>query len=192
MGYGCSTEVQGFTDADWGMCRDTFKSSGGYVFTMAGAAISWQSKRQHNVSLSSTEAEYKSLKLGAQEAIWLWRLLLEVLPNDGQIIHLRCKDVQITRQLPDSPLIMHCDNQYSIKLAKNPVMHSRTKHIGIQHHYIRELIEDGHVSVKHISTNQQPADILTKALPRVKFVKHKMDLGVKSLLQLPLREHGLH
>jgi hypothetical protein len=136
--FGHSTEVQGFPDANWGMCKDSFKSTGAYVFTMAGSAISWSSKRQQNVSLSSTESECKALTQGAQEAAWIKRLLAELLPNDGQVIHMKCKNISIVSLLPNSPLMLHCDNQSSIKLAKNPVMHSRTKHIGIQHHYVRE------------------------------------------------------
>lgn len=68
---GYPIEIQGYTDVNWGMCKDTFKSVGAYVFTMARAAISWSSKWQHNVSFSSTEVEYKALSTGAQETTWL-------------------------------------------------------------------------------------------------------------------------
>jgi hypothetical protein len=93
--YGNSAAVQGFTDTDWGMCKDTFQSTGSYVFTMAGAAISWVSKHQHTVSLSSTKAEYKALTQGSEEATWLKRLLQEIAPVDGQVIHLKCKNILI-------------------------------------------------------------------------------------------------
>lgn len=81
-------------------------------------------------------------------------------------------------------LHLHCDNMSTIKLAKNPVFHARTKHLEIHHHFVRERVLEGKLQVQHISTQLQPADILTKVLPRLKFDNNKTQLGMKSISQV--------
>ena len=111
-------EMEGFTDADWAGDIETRKSTSGYIFTFAGGPISWSSKAQVTLALSSTEAEYVSTTQAAQEAIYLRTLLSELnLP-------------------PSSPTWLQCDNQSAISLTKSPIAHSRLKHIDIQHHFI--------------------------------------------------------
>jgi hypothetical protein len=100
--------IQGFTDADWAACGETRKSTGGYCFTFAGAAITWQSKRQPTVAKSSTESEYVSLSTGASEATWLRRLLHEILPSSAQLhssISLSLTSPQIRTDLQSYPPI---------------------------------------------------------------------------------------
>jgi hypothetical protein len=94
-------QLQGYTDAIWGSCQDTFRSTGAYLFTLAGGAVSWCSKKQNLVSLSSTESEYKALSFGAQEAIWLRQLLKETNPTSMLPTPLSCKDLKATSALQE-------------------------------------------------------------------------------------------
>jgi transposase InsO family protein len=149
----------GYTDADWGGghgCR----SVTGYAFMLAGGVISWQSKKQKTVALSTVEAEYMATTQGAKEAVW-WRSFLSGLGHD------------IT-----APTMLHSDNQGSIALAHNPEHHARTKHINIQHHFIRELVADKTIDLTFIGTEDMIADILTKALDRTAFNRCARRLGL--------------
>ena len=96
---------------------------------MGARAISWSSKKQHIVVLSSTEAEYITQTHAAKEALWLHSFLQEL------------------RSTPDDPLILNCDNQGAIALAKDNKFHAHTKHIDVRYHFIREVVEDGKVAV---------------------------------------------
>jgi hypothetical protein len=112
---------------------------------MAGEAVLLSTKQKHTVSLSLTESEYKALTMGAQEAVWLQQLLLELNPTTLAAVRLHCKDVSIAATL-GSPKVekentkdvttIHCDHQSALKMTNNSVFHARTKHIGIQHHFI--------------------------------------------------------
>lgn len=145
--------LTGYSDSDWASNIDDRKSVTGYVFTIAGGAVSWQSKKQPTVALSSTEAEYMSSTQACKEAIW-WRALLG--------------ELQLGFNKSDPTTIL-ADSQGCIALAKNPEFHARTKHIDVQHHFVREKVAEGVVILKYISTNEMGADIMTKAVPRVKF-----------------------
>ncbi|CAI7885746.1 unnamed protein product [Closterium sp. NIES-54] len=140
--------LQGYTDADWAGDPSTRQRTSGYVFTLVGGAISWQSKRQNLIALSSTETEYVALTRGGTEAVWLRRLLVELGHKQ------------------EGPTPIYVDNQAAIGLAKNSVLHGRTKHIQICHHFIRKLVEVNEVELRSIKTNMQPPDFLTKPLPR--------------------------
>jgi hypothetical protein len=148
-GEGTATIV-GYSDADWGGSDDR-KSTTGYIFTINGAPISWTSKRQPTVALSSTEAEYMALTQAAKEATWLRRLLSDL------------------GHPQENATVINEDNQGAIQLARNPVHHQRTKHIDIQHHYIRERVESGCIQLDYCHTQKQLADILTKPLVYEKF-----------------------
>ncbi|CAI7897058.1 unnamed protein product [Closterium sp. NIES-54] len=144
-------ELKGYADSDYAGDPSTRKSTSRYVFTLLGAAVSWQSKKQPTVALSSTEAEYMALTQGAMEAIWLRRLLAELghpQPN---------------------PTPLFCDNQAAISLSHNAVLHGRTKHIEVKHHFIREAVEKGEIKLTYVSTKAQPADFFTKPLPKDSF-----------------------
>jgi hypothetical protein len=145
---GNDINMRGYCDADWGGDHDTRRSTTGYVFFIGDGAISWNSKRQPTVALSTTEAEYMATTQAAKEAIWLRQLMADVGCVQG-----------------GATTIMS-DNQGSIALAKNPKHHSRTKHIDVQHHFIREVVEDEVVELKYCRTEDMVADVLTKALPR--------------------------
>jgi hypothetical protein len=140
--------IVGFCDADYAGDEDTRRSTTAYVFMLGGAAISWASKLQPTVALSSAEAEYMSLSAGVQEAIHLRQLMSDLgFPQRG-------------------PTVIYEDNQGCIALSENPVMHKRTKHIDVRHHFIRERVESGDIALKYVATKDQLADLLTKALKR--------------------------
>jgi len=140
----------GYSDADWGSDQETRRSTTGYIFMISNAAVTWQSKRQPTVALSSTEAEYMASCQAAREAVWLRALLA---------------DLGYTQQ---DATVLHGDNQGCLALAKNPMQHSRTKHIEMRHHFIREKVESGDIKQVYCPTESMIADILTKSLTRDK------------------------
>jgi hypothetical protein len=160
--YSSSIDVLGYTDADWGGDQDNRRSTSGYLFKIGDGAISWSSKKQRTVALSSTEAEYMAATQATKEAVWLCLLLDEIGYTQNKI-----------------PTTIMADNQSCIALAKNPTFHARTKHIDIQHHYIRERLEDGDIELVYCNTNDMVADVLTKALSRDKLVGFSEEMGLK-------------
>lgn len=150
----------GYVDADWANCITDRKSFTGYAFTLSGCPISWASRKQKTAALSSVEAEYMALTEAAKEAAYLKRLLLELGHSEKAKINVLC------------------DNTGAIKLAENPVFHSRTKHIDIRHHYVREALEKGIITIEYLETNEMAADVLTKGLPRSKYEKCLRLLGI--------------
>jgi len=170
--YGTKTQngTGGYSDADWGSGHDR-KSIGGFVFLLNGGAISWASKKQTSIALSTTEAEYMGMTQAAKEILWL-RVLLD------EIGALRLV-------APISTL--NADNQGAIALARNPEYHARTKHIDIQYHFIRNLVTTNQIHLELCPSTDMIADIMTKALPRVSHVKHREAMGLTSGYG-PLRE----
>ena len=154
-------ECTGFSDSDWAGDLDDRKSTSGYIFNIGGAAVSWRSKKQTCVALSTAEAEYMALASAAQEVVWLQQLLAEI--DDSKV----------------KPIIVHEDNQAAIHIAKNPQYHGRTKHIGIKYHYIREQVDKGTVILKHCASGDMVADILTKGLCRDKYTQLRSMSGVQ-------------
>ena len=122
---------------------------------MAGGAITWRSKLQTSVALSSTEAEYMALSQCTQEAIHLRSLLAAV----GVIC--------------DQPTTVFENNQGCIALAENPVNHQRTKHIDVRYHFTRDAVLDGTISIEYLPTQEQLADLLTKGVPapRIEYLR---------------------
>ena len=155
--------LMGYTDADWAGDQDTRRSTSGYVFGIGSGAISWQSKRQPTVALSTCEAEYIGQTQATKEAVWLKRLLDQLNPQEHRYA-----------------VIIFCDNQGAMALAKNPQFHARTKHIDIQHHYVREQVAQGNVELEYIATDKQVADGLTKALCKDKFITFRNAIGLES------------
>ena len=127
---------------------------------MDGGAISWSSKKQELVTLSTAEAEYVAATHAAKECIWLRRLTGEILPPVTE------------------PTTLHCDNQAALKLAQDDNYHARTKHIDQRYHFIRDVVKRGHVELEYCPTDDMTADILTKALPRWKVSQHTRGLGL--------------
>lgn len=156
-----SEGLVGYSDADWAGDVVTRKSTSGYVYRFAGGTVSWSSKRQSVVAKSSTEAEYMALSLAASEAVWLRRLI-----------------GQFGRDQVDAPTTVYEDNLGAMALSKNAVYHSRTKHIDVQYHYVRECVDNGLISIVHVGTGEMVADVLTKGLARPKFRYFCSKMGV--------------
>jgi hypothetical protein len=135
------------------------RSCSGFLFMLAGGAISWGSLKQKCVALSSTESEYIALSEGARESVYLTHLLSELTGKR--------KTVQL-----------YSDNQSAVKLCYNLVFHNRTNHIDIRYHYTRELVENKCITVNYLPSEEMSADILTKSLNKVKH-KFKADLGLE-------------
>jgi hypothetical protein len=154
-----TTELNIFCDADWAANADR-KSISGYVFTLAGGAISWSSKKQNSVALSTAEAEYIAATHVAKQAIWFRSLFRELgFP-----------------QPTTSTIFM--DNQAAVTIAHNPQHHSRTKHIDIAHHFLRDLVKRGTLNTVYVKTENNLADILTKGIPRFPHQDFVQQLGL--------------
>ena len=147
-------------DADWAGDKSTRKSTTGYCFIFGEGAISWASRRQNTIALSSCEAEYIALADAAKEATWLGRLIEE----------LGVQNVY--------PITLYCDNQGAIALTHNPENHQRTKYIDIRYHFIREKVEDGTIALDFLPTEQMIADGLTKLLPPANYKGFQEQLGL--------------
>lgn len=147
--YKCTDNVlEGYCDADWGCDINDRRSTTGYLFKFSNCLISWSSKKQMSVSLSSTESEYVAISMAASEACWFVNLL-----NDFNI-----KNV--------CPVPIYCDNQSAISVARTDTI-KRLKHVDIRYHFIKELIKNKKLCLKYIKTSDQPADMLTKSLSKV-------------------------
>ena len=135
-------ELKAYADADYAANPDTRKSTSGFVLTLNGGPITWAARSQKCVAQSTTEAEYIALADCTKDVIWTRQLLSEL------------------SRAQTSPTPVYSDNQAAIKLVQNPVYHSRTKHIDVRHHFIRDEREKNTISVSYIPTNSQPADML--------------------------------
>lgn len=159
----------------WRSCKNTFNSTIAYAFKLIGGAILWCFKEQNLISLSSIESEHKTLSFGAQEDVWLWQLLHKINPVTVTMTPtlLYCEDIKLTSTLPTPNslsdfTLVHCDNESAMKLAKNPIFHSKSRHIGIQRHFIREWVALKEIKVRFLSTKLQLANMFIKVLPRLK------------------------
>jgi len=148
------------TDSDWASDNNTQCSQSGYFVKLAGGLISWTSRAQKTIALSSTEAEYMALSDCSRQVVWMHTLLGEL------DYHLK-------------PIPICGDNQGSIFIASNPVTEKRSKHIDIRYHYIRKVISRKLAEVYFIEGDDNPADLLTKNLGSVKFLKFRAVLGLK-------------
>ena len=150
----------GYADASYGNA-DNRRSISGYVFLAGNGTITWSLRKQVSIALSSTEAEYVALSKAAQEACWLKSLY-------GELGLLQ----------EDVPMLIWGDNDGSIAMARNPQFHKRSKHIAIQWHWVRDLVQEGKVFINSCRNPEQTADILTKALLRPKHQKHTREMGL--------------
>jgi len=137
---------EAYSDADYARDPDTRRSVTGFIFFLAGAPISWQSRHQPSVALSTMESEFMAACAAAQEAVWLRQLLLE----------FTCKIFR--------PIIIFEDNQACIDYTKNSTNHPRTKHIDTKYHFIRDLVEQEIITLVPVKSADNIADILTKPL----------------------------
>ena len=157
----------GFSDTDWGGDLDDCKSTSGYVFQVGGTVISWRSKKQACVALSTAEAEYVALASAAQESLWLQQLISD-----------------LTKQ-PVKQMVIFEDNQSTISMARNPQFHGRSKHIALKYHFIRDQVSDGKIDLKYCNTSDMVADIMTKGLSGEQFEKLRRMAGVAPMIKHP-------
>ena len=171
LDYGCCYErkegttlrLYGYSDSDMAGDVDDRKSTSGVMFYLGPCLITWFSQKQKVVAVSSCEAEYMAGASAACQGIWLARLLADVLMQEVDQVLLKI------------------DNQSAIALCKNPVYHDRSKHIDIKYHFIRDMVESGSVSVEHVRSGDQLADILTKPLGRIKFLEMRERIGMRAM-----------
>lgn len=153
--------ISGYCDSDWASDTEDRRSCTGYIFLFQGAAISWNSKKQQTIALSTTEAEYMALASAIQEALWLKQLADEFQP-----------------ELKGTPITLYCDNQSAISLSENAVYHARSKHIDVRYHFVREKITAKQIMVKYKCTGDMVADVLTKGLHRPKHETFTASMGL--------------
>ncbi|XP_050875001.1 secreted RxLR effector protein 161-like [Lathyrus oleraceus] len=158
---GSICSLVGFSDADYAGCKTDRKSTNGTCHIFGNSLVSWSCKKQASVALSTTEAEYIATGSYCAQILWLKQQLLDYGVNLGSIS-------------------IKCDNTSAINISKNPIMHSRTKHIGIRHHLLKDHVLKGDIEISFIDTQNQLADIFTKLLARDAFYKIRRDLGILS------------
>lgn len=152
----------GYSDADYGENRDHRHSITGNLFYLAGAAVTWTSKEQKSVALSSAESEYYALTNAAKQCLWLRRFVME-----------------LGDPYAEEPTILYTDNQAAQSLSTNPIHDSRTKHIDIRYHFIREFVDDGKAKILWKPTDEMIADDLTKPLAPILHNKFRTLMGLR-------------
>jgi len=157
------TNLSAYSDADWGGCPDTRRSTSSYCVYLGANLISWSAKRQATLSRSSAEAEYCGVANVVAESCWLRNLLLE--------LHYTISKATM----------VYCDNVSAIYLSGNPVNHQRTKQIEMDNHFVREKVAFGQVHVLHVPTRYQYASIFTKGVSKLLFDDFRSSLSIRPL-----------
>lgn len=155
-----------FVDADWAGDVKGRKLTSGYVVLMGGAAVSWCSRKEEVVALSSAEAEYISLCSATKEAVWIRRLVF---------------GVEIMAKSSQMPLIVQTDNQKAIDLANNGALNRRNKHIDVRYHFPRQALDDNIVKLCSCPATKMLADMFTKRLGWTKLIEFLGKIGLKSV-----------
>ena len=158
---GSKLSLEGYTGYDIARDLDCRKSTFGYLFTFAGGAISWQSKLQKFVLLSTIEAKYIATIEAKKEMLWMKWFLQEL-------------------DLKQRDYIVHCDSQSAIYLNTNTMYHARTKHIDVRYHWIRKAIEEQLFQIRKIHTNENIADMITKVITKEKLARCIKNTGMSS------------
>jgi hypothetical protein len=156
---GTQFELVGFSDSNYAGCKVDRKSTSGGCQLLGRSLVSWSSKKQNSVAFSTAEAEYISVGSCCAQLLWMKQTLLDY--------GVKFKEI---------PLL--CNNESAIKIANNPVQHSRTKHIDIRHHFLRDHVSKGDIKIDGVSTDDQLADIFTKPLDESRLCKLRNELNV--------------
>lgn len=155
-----SEMLEGYADANWGNDPNDRRSVSGFVVKLFGSTITWATKKQTSVALSTTEAELMALCQASCEIVWTLNLLNS-----------------IGLAVPE-PVNVYEDNQSCISVTVEPRKHKRMKHVEIQNFFVRELVDKGRIRLNYLQTEDQGADILTKGLAMPRFFKLRRILGV--------------
>nr|GFB47366.1 retrovirus-related Pol polyprotein from transposon TNT 1-94 [Tanacetum cinerariifolium] len=189
-------ELTGFSDADYAGCKDSFKSTSGGALFISEKLVSWSSKKQDYVDYAGCKDTFKSTSGGAQflgEKLESWSLkkqdwtVLSTAEAEYVTLSACCAQVLWMRtQLTDcgfhfNKITIYCDSKSAIVISCNPVQHSRTKHIAVRYHFIKEHVEKGTTELYFVKTDYQLADIFTKALPTDRFNYLVRRLDMRSL-----------
>jgi len=158
--------VEAFSDADLGGCGLDRKSTSGGCQFLDGKLVSWQSKKQTCVSLSTAEAEYIAAASCTSQIIWVQNQLRDYGVN--------------MKKIP-----LYCDSKSAIRICHNPVQHGKTKHIALRYHFIKDHVEDGNIEIHFVKSQDQIADVLTKALPEPLFNYMLQGLGMMEAESVP-------
>ncbi|GJU55467.1 retrovirus-related pol polyprotein from transposon TNT 1-94 [Tanacetum coccineum] len=160
-------ELISYSDADHAGCKDDCKCTSGGLQFLGGKLVSWSSKKQDCTAMSTAEAEYVSLSACCAQVIWMRTQLLDYGFKYNRIL-------------------MYCDSKSAIAISCNPVQHSKTKHIDIRYHFIKEHVERGTVEIYFVGTEYQLADLFTKALPKERFeyLVHRIGMRCMTPTQL--------
>ncbi|KAJ0617795.1 putative RNA-directed DNA polymerase [Helianthus annuus] len=144
--------VELYTDADWAGDKGNRRSTSGYFSLVGGNLVTWRSKKQKVVALSSAEAEFRGIARGLSEVLWIRKLL---------------EDIGFSQKAPSKVM---CDNTAAIQISENPVQHDRTKHVEVDRHFIKEKLEGGIIELPYVASKDQLADILTKAVTETRLI----------------------
>jgi hypothetical protein len=162
LSFGSSKPVlEGYTNADMAGDLDGRKSTSRFLFTFVGGAVSWQPKLQKCVSLSTTEAEYIAATEAGKEMLWMKQFLQDL-------------------GLKQDEYVVHCDSQSALDLSKNSTYHSWMKHIDVRYHWLRLIVDQQLMQLKKIHTDKNPADMLTKVVPKEKLELYAGLTGMNS------------
>jgi hypothetical protein len=153
-------QLTAYSDVDWKNCLDERKSTSGGAFFIGDWLVAWLSKKQGSISLSTTEAEYIATATCCTQILWMIQTLT---------------DLKVTYT---DPIPLHCDNTSAISVSKNPVLHSKTKHIPIKYHFLKEKVTSRVVQLNYIPSTEQIVDIFTKPLAKTPFEYLRQKLGV--------------
>jgi hypothetical protein len=156
---GSTFDLLGYFDSDYAGCKVDKKSTTGTCQFLGRSLVSWSSKKQNSVALSTAEAEYVAAGACCAQLLWMRQTLSDFCYEYKKI-----------------PLL--CDNESAIKLVNNPVQHSKTKHIDIRHHFLRDHEAKEDIALSHVSTDKQLADIFTKPLDEQRFCFLRSELNI--------------